>query len=691
MLIMLVASAACETTSVAPDAAATVTDASALADAAADAGIPDAAMLPDAAAPDATPPRDVGPIDAGEDVVEVLVTLDDMPAADTLVLQGGTEVHQRTNASGVAFVTIDRAVAGDVWILASHPMARIWGHEIPDDNDGPIVIALEQFDPSDNERYIYQDPGEPDRRPNTAQCGHCHQTTNDSWFDSPHRTSASNPRLQDLYAGVAAAFADEGACAAAGGLWSRFNSRCELGDGVLDRLGGGFGACADCHAPGIDGRAGGRDLRDATGVALDYGVHCDVCHHVESVDLTAAAGVAGRLKIARPLEEGPFSLGGGGFLPVTFGPDHDVPNPKMGMVQRDHFRDSIICAGCHQLDQAALVPNQALDPTRWPQGTIPVHSTYQEWRQGPLATSAPCQSCHMPPDPLVANAGDFQRFPFASLGIQGGFLRPAGAVRQHSWIGPRAEGSGILELAAALFVAKRVQAGLLTAEVTVRNVGCGHALPTGEPMRSLVLTVEARCGTDLQPPVGGDAVPDFGGYLASADAGADWSRWPSAQVGDGVRVVRRAGGHHDYAGFGPFSDGTFDAAAKGMPVERYAGTSSVTAVHADGTVDFDQPLPAGDRAYLVKGAALAGAPGFAFARVLSGASGERMVPHYLAVDVASDNRLLPQQRWTSTHEFAVSCADPTVRAVLRHRQVPFGVAMTRGWDLGDRVMTEVSR
>ena len=64
-----------------------------------------------------------------------------------------------------------------------------------------------------------------------------------------------------------------------------------------------FGGCADCHAPGIDGALGGRDLRDATGRALDYGVHCDVCHRVDRVDLDAPAGVAGRLGLHRPSEK----------------------------------------------------------------------------------------------------------------------------------------------------------------------------------------------------------------------------------------------------------------------------------------------------------------------------------------------------------------------------------------------------
>ena len=658
-----------------------------------DASIPDVPAVHDAGMRDADAPdvgiADATPPDAGADVVEVIVTLDGVPTAGIRVLQGGTEDFVLSDADGRAFVTVDRSVPGENWILASHPQARIWGDQLLDDHVGPFEIALDMFSLADNPPYVFQDPGEPTRRPNTSQCSHCHQTIGDSWFESPHRTSASNPRLHDLYEGAAAAL-DETQCTERGGTWSRFNSRCELGDGVVDRLGGGFGACADCHAPGIDGALGGRDLRDATGVAKDYGVHCEVCHHVESIDLAQPAGVAGRLKIVRPLEDGPLSLGGGGFLPLTFGPDHDVPNPKMGTAQRDHFRDSTICAGCHQLDQAALVPGETLDPVRWPDGALPIHSTFEEWRTGPFGDAAPCQSCHMPPDPLVSNTADFQRFPFAQLGIQGGFIRPPGAVREHSWLGPRTPDSRILEHAAAIFINKSMQGGSLTAQVTVRNVGCGHALPTGEPMRSVILEVDARCGSTDQPATGGDVVPDFGGYVAT-QTGGDFSVWPDAQIGDVVRVVRRLRGYYDYQGFGPFGDGRFDIAGKGMPLEAYAGSATITAIAPTGELTFSAPLPSGERAYLIRGDASAGRPGFAFARVLVDAAGNRMVPHYLAVDVASDNRLLPQQSWTSRHTFDVSCNDPTVHARLVHRDVPREQTVLRGWTAHDTTMIEVSR
>ena len=163
-------------------------------------------------------------------------------------------------------------------------------------------------------------------------------------------------------------------------------------------------------------------------------------------------------------------------------------------------------------------------------------------------------------------------------------------------------------------------------------------------------------------------------------------------------MVRRTGAWLDYDGFGPFGDGTFDAEGKGMPEEQVVGEAVVVSVDG-GVVTFDRALPAGDLAYLGEPAGLpgdgedaaarAGAPGFGFARVMVGPDGERMAPHFLAVDVASDNRLLPQTEWTSEHRFDGDCEAPEVRAILLHRAYPLALARERGWALEESVMVDV--
>ena len=647
----------------------------------------------------------------------VLVTLDGVPSADTTVLQAGTVKRWTTGADGTVDIQLDSWVPGDgdIFVVASHPEARSLGDLIHTPPTDTITIALERYDTSDNLLYEFQDPGEPGRRETADICAHCHITINDAWFESPHRTAAKNPAVQDLYAGAAAAYTEQKACEAAGGTWAEGIGpgtgeaawRCYKGDGALPALNScdapcedsatAYGACADCHAPGIDGALGGRDLLEATGHAYDFGVHCDVCHKVDQVDLDAEPGVAGRLRITRPSEES-LSPSLGDYLPLTFGPYDDVPHLRMGSVARTFFLEATICAGCHEQDQAALVPGTSIDTARWPDGRIPVHSTYGEWEAGPMNPSAPCQSCHMPADPTVGNSADLYNEWDLRPGMTPGWERPPGTVRKHAWYGPRQPESGMLQLAAAIFVETDVSAGELTASVRVKNSGPGHAIPTGEPLRSLVLRVRAFCDATELVPSGGDAVPDFGGYLDRKESGEDWSIWPGASVGDVVRVVERTGAWHDYSGFGPFGD-RFTAAEKGMPVEHVVGSATVTATKGD-VASFDTPLPSGDIAYRVsagwpehEAASLpaAGAPGFAFARVLADADGNRMVPHFRAVDVVSDNRLLPQSDWTSTHRFTSPCKAPEVEAVLVHRAFPLDLAAERGWELTESVMVEVRR
>jgi len=664
---------------------------------------------------DAAEASDV-PVDATpREEITVNVTIDGKPSPDTLVVQGGNPARFTTDSTGNVKVKVDRTVKGDLFVMASHPEARIMGDFVTATTE-TLSIALTRFDPKDNEAYVFQDPGEPTRRDNTTECAHCHVTLNEDWFGSPHRASASNPVLHDLYAGAAASLDTKTKCDASGGKWwtgiapgkGTPASRCYLGDGTLpalnptcgttapcDGVATKFGECASCHAPAIDGKLANRDLLEAKGLAFDYGVHCDVCHRTESVDLTKPAGVGGKLHLVRPSEKGSPVLGE--FLPLTFGPSPDSPNPRMGSVQRDHFKQATLCAGCHEHDQAVLVAGGTIDATRWPSSKLPVHTTYGEWKASKLSPTTPCQVCHMPPDLTVWNGANLEMFVDGGIGVAGGWVRPPGSVHHHSFLGPR-QPTGAL-VPATVVIEKKVVSGTLTATITVRNTGAGHSIPTGDPLRSMILVVEATCSGTALDSIGGAAIPDFGGYL-DKKTGGDWTTWPGAKVGEIVRVVKRSGGYVDYIGFGPFGDGTFTAAAKGMPIEDVVGFSTIATVVGD-KVTFDKPLPSGDVAYRSEAGGLpvkggtpivrAGAPGFGFARVMVGKDGRRMVPHFLGVDVASDNRILASGEWKSDHQFAATCSDPTVHAVLVHRAYPIALARERGWTPRESILVDSTK
>ncbi len=635
--------------------------------------------------------------------IEVWVTLDGEPVEGAWVGIGGGD-HAYTGPDGRAQLWLGD---GDR-VIASHPEARTLS--VPA-TDGARV-ELTRFATEDNPAYVFQDPGIPGERGTTAQCGHCHASMLVDWAASPHRTSASNPVVHDVFAGTSR-HTDADACAQAGGRWLEGlepgtrvpTGRCYLGAGTLpdlnphcgdtvscDTVATDTGGCADCHAPGIDGPVGGRSLLDATGRAYSEGIHCDVCHKVERVDLGAAPGIAGALQLLRPSE--PSTMVGFDWAPLTFGPLPDVPNPRMGAVPREHFREAVFCAGCHESVQPALIPGQSLDPARWPDG-LPVHSTYSEWAAGPYAPESPCQSCHMPPETRYGNAADLD-LETPLIGVASGWFRAPGATRRHLWDGPRGDGP-LLRLAAALDLETRIEEDDFVVDVTTTNVGAGHAIPTGEPMRSMILVVEARCDGEPLAPSGGDVVPDFGGALDQKAAGEDWTRWPGAQVGQLLRVVEE-GPPRDYTGPLRFGDGSFSPEEKGLRVERYVGTSTIVGLDGD-RVLLDRPLPEGDRVYRVDGAGLpddgepsrawAGAPGFAFARVLVDAENQRQVPHHRAVDIAVDNRIPPLSSVTTTHRFSSDCAAPTAHARLIHRPYPLREAHRRGWDAQDRLMAEV--
>lgn len=634
--------------------------------------------------------------------VHLRVLLDGVPVAATRVMQGGGRQYWVTDHNGEVLAEMDGDIPGDRYLTAAHPEARVGGVEVPDPSVVTAEINLERYDPSDNLSYVFADPGPEDHSlTDTAQCGHCHPSITEEWYASPHQSSASNHVVQDIYGGTASIFADREACGLAGGSWESAREpgtgatveRCLIGTPVSST--GTFGGCADCHAPGINGLLGGRDLLEASGVAYQSGVHCDVCHLVESVDMEAGPGVGGRLHILRPSEVA-TSPGMGPWKPLSFGPLADVLNPRMGAVLREEFHESELCGGCHEQRQLPMVGE--VDLSRWPEGQLPIHSTYSEWEEGPMNPGAPCQSCHMPPKPEVGNAADlYNQFQNVTVGVGAGWERAPGEVRSHAWWGPRQPEAGMLGLAASLRIQASVEAGQLRAQVTVKNVGPGHAIPTGEPLRSLILRVEAWCGTDPLPATGGAAIPDFGGWLDRKEAGEDWELWPGAQVGDIIRVLRRTGEWYDYNGYGPFGDGSFTAEQKGMPVEELLGEATILALEGD-RVSLDRELPNGDLAFRGEAAprpengdparAVAGAPGFAFARVPVGERGERMVPHFLAVDIASDNRLLPQASWTSSHRFASPCEKPDLKATLIHRAWPLSLARERGWPLLESVMAE---
>ena len=686
-----------------------------------------------------TPPNDsTSPLDTGVpqsfEVTGVVYDVDGQTVADAMVLVGGQpDTMVYTDEDGFFSLWFTDYGLGEPAIAAAKLGYRSRGYEFLEP-DTPISITIREVKAPDNIDYHYEYPGTGfDMK--EEYCSHCHTGFVQDFVASKHAESARNPLLQDLYAGVSQAHSDAASCEDAGGRWAtglepgepdREQEKCYIGGGVLPDLNDGcgdedqpvcdalalaedelpteFGACADCHAPAMNGVAGGRDLHDAIDFAYDLGVHCDFCHKVKDIDLSAPPGTGGRLVMGRPGEVG---TGIFDWEPVYYGPLMDVPNVVMGGSHQPVFNESTFCAGCHEQNQDALLPGEALDTDRWPDG-LPVHSTYTEWSEGPYnQDTTQCQWCHMPADVDATNAVDITTPETQSITF--GFQRPPEDIRQHLFRGPLQGDPRLIDQALYVSVALTEDAETLTASVSVANVGCGHAVPTGEPMRALVLVVEAEGDCGALQATDGMTINDIGGALASGTVGVEAQVsaatvvWPAAaavaEPGQVIRSVLPTGEYNDYDGIGLFSGTVLSAEEKGLPIDAPGGAAVIASIDGD-TITLDAALDTsdGDILYLadawdgaVDGADaqhLAGLPGYTFARVMLDAAGERQVPHYRAVDIASDNRLAPGSNTVTTHTFALptECAAGAVTATVLYRPVPLQLAAERGWSSTDHVI-----
>jgi hypothetical protein len=661
------------------------------------------------------------------------------PVEGAAVMQGGGAVQMTTGKDGKYSITMKNG-PGIPTVVAAKLGYRSAGTEIFDLPSGDIDLTIIYAEPPDNFSYVYGDPGtgDPAHDNNTGICGHCHTTYVKDFQDSGHAEATRNSAVHDLYAGVSEVYTDQQGCEAAGGKWRTgtvpgtptAGSKCYLGAGVLPDLNKGcggpgeltcddpaldaskkptaFGRCADCHAPGMDGPAGGRNLLDATGIAYAYGNHCDVCHHVKDVDLTKEPGVAGALIIQRPREL-ESSQPGAKVLQVLYGPEPDCPNGFMGGSWQPKFRSSELCGGCHEQKQEALVPGTSIDPVRWPNG-LPTHSTYSEWAASATPTSPTCQVCHMPPDNHgLTNSVDVAKP--AGAGLTDGFPRTPEQLRRHIFRGPVDGTPRDFDGALTLDISAAPANGALGVTVSITNANGGHAIPTGEPMRSLLLVLRAdACGAEMVPS-GGMTIDDWGGAATIGTVGAagvtvagNQVTWAGAsglaKVGAVVRAVRPTGTYDDYVGVGFFADPTLTPPEKGIEIHAPAGEATITAVNGT-TITLSAPLgaQAGDILYLgeplawppmdgTDAIALAGRAGYSFARTLVDASGARGAPHYRAVDMISDNRIPPLATAKTTHSFAIppGCNAATVSAVLLYRPFPLVLGRERGWETQDFVV-----
>jgi hypothetical protein len=671
------------------------------------------------------------------EVTGTIVDSEGTPVAQAMVMVGGDSEN---------FVLADDEGNFSLWfsddgyreptIVATKKGFRSVGYEFFKP-DTPITLKIREITEPDNLEYTYEDPGDGYDHMK-EDCSHCHTSFVLDFLESKHSESASNPLVQDLYAGITRAYSTEETCIQAEGQWlqglepgteGNMVWKCYLGGGVLpdfnQNCGGEdqlscdnvnldnddkpthFGACADCHAPGINGVAGGRNLHEAVGIEYSAGVQCDSCHKVKDIDLSKPPGVGQRMVMGRPNEPGRNTFV---WDPVYYGPLMDVPNVAMGGSYQEKFNESVFCAGCHELEQMSVLPDQTIDTEKWPNG-ISIQSTYSEWDDGPYnQEETQCQFCHMPANTELTNSVDIATRDNQSITF--GFLREPEDIRRHIFRGPLQGDPRLIDKAVYVSVMSEVIGTELKASVSVANIGCGHAIPTGEPMRALLLLVEAEgdCGTLTT--TGGKTIPDTGGVLLTGVVGDDIdfvgnsASWLDAntivEVGQVLRVVRPSGTFDDYQGVGYFGEVDRTPEEKGM--EQYAPIGSALVVSIDESqVQLDATLDVlpGDIVFLGEvwpdepndgqnSMALAGEAGYSFSKILIDAEGNRHVPHYRAIDIASDNRISPGTNVVTEHVFSIpsECNTGTVTATVLYRPIPLAFAQERAWEAVDYIISQ---
>jgi len=132
------------------------------------------------------------------------------------------------------------------------------------------------------------------------------------------------------------------------------------------------------------------------------------------------------------------------------------------------YKDSKYCAACHH-------------GVLW--GVL-AYGEFAEWQGSSYAKKGiQCQNCHMKPD------GKTRQVAPAS---EGAILRLPETIASHAF--PGRDDLQFMRSALQVDADARIESSgdKLRVKVRLRNIGAGHHVPTGNPMRNLVLLIEAR-------------------------------------------------------------------------------------------------------------------------------------------------------------------------------------------------------
>lgn len=362
-----------------------------------------------------------------------------------------------------------------------------------------LVLELHPLPAVDNPDYewlsAFQQEDEISSGENTS-CENCHSSPDgqlpfDEWVEDAHGNSAKNIRFLTMYTG-------EDAAGNAGQL-TQFGTTKDYGNYPLSPdpdhpyYGPGYkldfpesaGNCSACHlAAAAVNDPYGTDPTSVSGVGMES-ITCDFCHKIWNIHLDPETGL--------PLPNNPGVLSYEFLRPppghqVFIGPYNDVAPGE------DTFSplqsESQLCAACHF-------------GVFW---DTEIYNSFGEWKNSQYADPnsvfyQTCQDCHMP-----ANGTDH----FATLDA-GGLIRDPETIPSHKMLG--ISDIEFMRDSISLGADAILEGDTLAVKVNIQNIRAGHDIPTGSPLRHMILIVSAYDdnGVPLEL-LTGSLLPDWTGY-----------------------------------------------------------------------------------------------------------------------------------------------------------------------------------
>jgi hypothetical protein len=485
------------------------------------AAVPTATLTPKASTPTpepAVPPPTALPVLPPGVISGVVRDAEGSVAGATVRLQL-TEYSTTTAADGT-FVLSDLTMTEPVSVTAWADGYYVgWADGTP--GWVPVTITLKPYYTTDNRDYEWFSF---DGIIGSASCAPCHASYQE-WAADAHGQAAVNPRFLTMYKGT-----DVHGNKSPLTLYTGGAAR----ESALDQpyYGPGYkldfpdrtGNCAACHTPlasNMDpnntcGWSGchteltgqrsssvpdpialpedqyGVSPTNLTGNAAD-GVGCDFCHKIGDVFLDPHTGLPypdrpgiSSMRLYRP-EEG---------QQLFFGTFDDVTRRVSYLPLQE---ESAFCAPCHYGVFGGVVGIGEVA------GGVVIYNSFGEWLESPYSdpeTGQTCQDCHMP-------VIDDETFAYPE---QGG-LRPRYPI--HSHLMPGAKDEDLLRNSVTMTTTAQVQGDVARVDVSIVNDKTGHHVPTGVPLRHMLLVVQAvdANGNPL-PLLEGASLPQWTGDYA---------------------------------------------------------------------------------------------------------------------------------------------------------------------------------